>query len=73
MLVIVKVALPVLLRVKLSGELLVSVGWLTKVKLVGERPAIGVAPVPVKANRLRASEGAVCDTDRGGAAPGPPE
>ena len=48
MLVIVKVAVPVLLRVKLSGELLVSVGWLTKVKLAGERQAIGVAPVPVK-------------------------
>jgi hypothetical protein len=48
MLLIVKVALPVLLRVKLSGELLAVAGWLAKVKLVGERPAIGVVPVPVK-------------------------
>ena len=45
---IVKVASPVLLRVKLSGELLVVAGWLAKVKLVGEREAVGTAPVPVK-------------------------
>jgi hypothetical protein len=48
MLAIFKVPLPVLLRVKLSGELLVAAGWLEKVKLVGERPAIGAVPVPIK-------------------------
>jgi hypothetical protein len=46
-LAIVKVAVPVLLRVKLSGELPVAAGWLGKVKLVGERPARGAVPVPV--------------------------
>ena len=48
MLAIFKVAVPVLLRVKLSGELLVVVGWLAKAKVVGERLASGAVPVPVK-------------------------
>jgi len=48
MLVILKGALPVLLRVKLSGELLIIAGWLVKLKLAGERAAIGTVPVPVK-------------------------
>jgi hypothetical protein len=48
MLVIFKIAVPVLLRVKLSAELLVAAGWLAKAKLVGERLATGAVPVPVK-------------------------
>jgi hypothetical protein len=45
MLVMLKVALPVLPRVKLSAELLVVTGWLVKVKLAGEIPAIGAVTV----------------------------
>ena len=48
MLLIVRVTLPVLLRVKPSAELLVVAGWLVKVKVVGERLAVGPVPVPVK-------------------------
>jgi hypothetical protein len=48
MLAIFKIALPVLLRVKLCAELGVAAGWLAKVKVVGERPAIGPVPVPVR-------------------------
>lgn len=46
--VIFKIAGPVLLRVKLSGELLVVVGWLAKGKVVGDRLASGAVPVPFK-------------------------
>ena len=48
MLAIVKVAVPVLLRVKLAGELLVAAGWLGKARLAGERPTSGAVPVPVR-------------------------
>jgi len=48
MLVIFKIAVPVLLRVKPPAELAVAAGWLEKAKLVGERPAIGAPPVPVR-------------------------
>jgi hypothetical protein len=41
-------AVPVLLRVKRSAELLAAAGWLGNVKLEGERVAIGAPPVPVK-------------------------
>ena len=48
MLAIVKVPVPVLLRVKLAGELLVPAGWLGKAMLAGERPTRGAVPVPVR-------------------------
>ena len=48
MLAMLRIALPVLLRVKLSGELAVASGWLEKLKLEGERPPSGAPPVPVK-------------------------
>jgi hypothetical protein len=46
--VICKIAVPVLLSVKPSGELLVAVGWLGNGKVVGERLASGAVPVPFK-------------------------
>jgi len=44
-LVILNVVLPVLLKVKLSAELLVVAGWLGKAKLAGERAATGAVTV----------------------------
>ncbi len=42
-------AFPVLLKVMACGALLVVMGWLAKVKLVGDTLAMGAAvPVPVK-------------------------
>ena len=41
-----KVALPVLLRVTVCAELVISTGWLPKARLAGERLARAAAPVP---------------------------
>jgi hypothetical protein len=41
-LVMLKVALPVLLRVKVCAELVTSMAWLLKAKLVGERLTMGL-------------------------------
>ena len=46
-LVILKVVVPVLVRVKVCGELAMSTGWLLKARLVGERVAGPVVLVPV--------------------------
>ena len=46
-LVIVKVVVPVLVRVKVWGVLVISTGWLEKARLVGERLAGPVVLVPV--------------------------
>jgi hypothetical protein len=46
-LVILKVALPVLVRVRICGELVMSTGWLPKARLVGERLATAAVLVPV--------------------------
>jgi hypothetical protein len=47
MLVRLKVALPLLLRVTVCAELVVSTGWLPKERLAAERLATGPLPVPV--------------------------
>ena len=41
-----KVALPVLLRVTVCAELVISTGWLPKARLVGERLTRAAVPVP---------------------------
>ena len=41
-----KVALPVLLRVTVCAVLVTSAGWLPKARLVGERLTTAAAPVP---------------------------
>jgi len=46
-LVMLKAALPVLLRVAVCAVLVVPTGWLPKARLVGERPSTGAVPVPV--------------------------
>jgi hypothetical protein len=40
-----KVALPVLLRVTVCAELVISTGWLPKARLAGERLTMGLATV----------------------------
>ena len=45
-LVMLKVALPVLLRVTVCAVLVVLTAWLPKARLVGERPSTGAVPVP---------------------------
>ena len=44
-LVILKVALPVLLRVAICAVLVAPTDWLPKARLVGERPSTGAVPV----------------------------
>jgi len=48
MLLMVKVEVPVLVRVKLWGELEVSIPWLLKVRLEADKLASGAVPVPVR-------------------------
>jgi hypothetical protein len=48
MLAIVRVALPVLVRVRLCGRLLVPTGRAGKVKEAGERLTAGAVPIPVR-------------------------
>jgi hypothetical protein len=48
MLVIVKLALPVLVRVTDCEGLATPTVWLPKVRLVAERPTLGPLPVPVR-------------------------
>jgi hypothetical protein len=47
-LVIVKVALPVLLRVAVCAELVVPMGWLPKERLAAEKLATGALPGPTE-------------------------
>ena len=46
MLLMLKVALPVLLRVTVCAVLMISSGWLPKARLVGERLTRAAVPVP---------------------------
>jgi hypothetical protein len=48
MLAIVSATVPVLLRVMACAVLDVPTDWLLKVRLPGETPATGAAPVPVR-------------------------
>ena len=52
MLLIVKGPLPVLLRVTVWAALVVPTGWLPKLRVVGDRFATGIVPVPVNGSTI---------------------
>ena len=59
-LVLLKAALPVLLRVTVCTVLVLPTAWLPKARLVGERLTTAAVPVP-EAHCLRAAPGIVRD------------
>ena len=49
MLVMLNVAVPVLVKVTVCALLVVPTSWLLKVRLLADRLAMGITPVPLKA------------------------